>query len=152
SKADLDNAPVAWTIRGTAAGRGRGPATPRYVVSGPGVEPEVSVAGNTISIKGMIPGELAGIKELNVLTETLSGTPATMIDFLAVRSDKFATLQSPELDLSSTTKKDGPFRVAYEGFHWLQIPRAQDVACSIITTLGDKFDFIASYSDFRVDN
>jgi hypothetical protein len=27
-----------------------------------------------------------------------------------------------------------------------------DVACSIIAKLGDRFDFIASYSDFRVDN
>jgi len=40
----------------------------------------------------------------------------------------------------------------YEGFHWPQIPRATDLACSVITALGDKFDFIASYSDFRVDN
>jgi hypothetical protein len=56
------------------------------------------------------------------------------------------------MDLSATTTKDGPFAVAYEGFHWPEIPRAQDVACSVISTLGDKFDFIASYSDFRVDN
>jgi hypothetical protein len=56
------------------------------------------------------------------------------------------------VDLSALKKSDGPYHVAYEGFHWPEIPRAQDVACSVITTLGDKFDFIASYSDFRVDN
>jgi hypothetical protein len=61
-------------------------------------------------------------------------------------------LASPEVDLSRTTKSDGPFSVVYEGFHWPGIPRPQDVACSIITALGDKFDFIVSYSDFRVDN
>jgi hypothetical protein len=59
---------------------------------------------------------------------------------------------SPDVDLSAVTKGDGPFQVAYEGFHWPGIPRAQDVACSVITALGDKFDFIAMYSDFRVDN
>jgi hypothetical protein len=42
--------------------------------------------------------------------------------------------------------------VAFEGFHWAEIPRAQDVTCSIIKALGDKFDFVATYSDFRVDN
>jgi len=58
----------------------------------------------------------------------------------------------PEIDLSATTKRDGPFSVAYEGFHWPEIPRATDVACSVITALGDKFDFLVLYSDFRVDN
>jgi hypothetical protein len=152
SKADLDKAPVVWTIRGVTGGRGRGPQAPRYVVSGPGVESDVTIRGNLIWIKGILPTELSGAKELTVLTETSSGTPATVADQVTVRSDKFGTLHSPEVDLSATTKKDGPFRVAYEGFHWAEIPRAQDVACSIITALGDKFDFIASYSDFRVDN
>src|SRR4029078_11315984 len=35
---------------------------------------------------------------------------------------------------------------------WPQVPRTTDLACSVITALRDKFDFIASYSDFRVDN
>jgi hypothetical protein len=62
-------------------------------------------------------------------------------------------LQSPEVDFTNVRKDDDRiFPVVYEGFHWPQIPRATDLACSVITALGDKFDFIASYSDFRVDN
>jgi hypothetical protein len=63
-----------------------------------------------------------------------------------------AGIHSAEMDLSAAKRGDGPFAVAYEGFHWPEIPRAQDVACTVISALGDKFDFIASYSDFRVDN
>jgi hypothetical protein len=152
-KRDAEKSPAVWTIRGVAGGRGGGRAfAPRYVVTGAGAEPAVTVSGNTISIKGIIPVELAGAPELAVQTETWAGSPSARVDYLVVRSEKFASLRSPEVDFSAATKKDGPFRVAYEGFHWLQIPRAQDVACSIITALGDKFDFIASYSDFRVDN
>jgi hypothetical protein len=55
-------------------------------------------------------------------------------------------------DLSAAKPSDGPYRLLYEGFHWASIPRAADVTCTVIKALGDKFDFLASYSDFRVDN
>jgi hypothetical protein len=42
--------------------------------------------------------------------------------------------------------------VAYESFHYLSVPRAEDLACTVINALGDKFDFLAYYSDFRIDN
>jgi hypothetical protein len=53
---------------------------------------------------------------------------------------------------SSLTRKDGPFAVVYESFHYLALTRPQDLACTIIKALGDKFDFLAYYSDFRVDS
>jgi hypothetical protein len=42
--------------------------------------------------------------------------------------------------------------VAYESFHYLALPRPQDLSCTVIKSLGDKFDFLAYYSDFRIDN
>jgi hypothetical protein len=53
---------------------------------------------------------------------------------------------------SSLTRKDGPFAVVYESFHYLSLPRPQDLSCTVIHDLGDKFDFLAYYSDFRIDN
>lgn len=53
---------------------------------------------------------------------------------------------------SSLTRKDGPFAAAYEAFHYLALPRPQDLSCTVIKALGDKFDFLAYYSDFRVDS
>jgi hypothetical protein len=53
--------------------------------------------------------------------------------------------------LSSLTRKDGPFAAVYEAFHYLAPPRPQDLSCTIIKALGDKFDFLAYYSDFRID-
>jgi hypothetical protein len=54
--------------------------------------------------------------------------------------------------LSTLTRKDGPYAIVYEVFHYLALPRPQDLSCTVIKALGDKFDFLAYYSDFRVDN
>jgi hypothetical protein len=62
------------------------------------------------------------------------------------------TTKSAEVHLSSLTHKDGPFAVVYESFHYLRLPHAQDLSCTVIKALGDKFDFLAYYSDFRIDN
>jgi hypothetical protein len=55
-------------------------------------------------------------------------------------------------DLSSLNKRDGPFTVVYESFHYLSLPNPRDLTCTVLDTLGDNFDFLAYYSDFRVDN
>lgn len=57
-----------------------------------------------------------------------------------------------EVHFASLKSEDGPFGVAYEAFHYLALPHPQDLACSVIKALGDNFDFLAYYSDFRVDN
>jgi hypothetical protein len=57
-----------------------------------------------------------------------------------------------EVHFSSLTHKDGPFSVVYESFHYLALPRPQDLSCTVIKALSDKFDFLAYYSDFRIDN
>jgi hypothetical protein len=53
--------------------------------------------------------------------------------------------------LSSLTRKDGPFAAVYEAFHYLAPPRPQDLSCTVIKARGDRFDFLAYYSDFRID-
>ena len=60
--------------------------------------------------------------------------------------------QSAAVHFSSLTRKDGPFGVVYEAFHYLALPKPQDLSCTVIKALGDKFDFLAYYSDFRIDN
>jgi hypothetical protein len=53
---------------------------------------------------------------------------------------------------SSLSIKDGPFTDVYESFHYLGVPKPQDLSCTLIKALGDKFDFLAYYSDFRMDS
>ncbi len=45
-----------------------------------------------------------------------------------------------------------PFASMYESFHYMAVPKPQDLSCTIIKTLGDKFDFLVYYSDFRIDS
>lgn len=54
--------------------------------------------------------------------------------------------------LSGLTPNSGPFAAVYESFHYLEPPRPQDLSCTVIRALGDKFDFLAYYSDFRIDS
>ncbi len=155
--ADLDDATVVWTIRGVSGqrfggGGGRPGFQPRYVVSGEGARPDVTVDGNTISVEGILPLQLAGATQVLAAADAAAGDSSGVADRVAARPVQLVGIRSPEADLSALTAKDGAFPLVYEGFHWAAIPRAEDVACSIITALGDRFDFIASYSDFRVDN
>ncbi|SRR5579871_1007831 len=57
-----------------------------------------------------------------------------------------------ELHFSSVKPQDGPFAAPFETFHYLKLPSSRDLACTVIQALGDKFDLLAYYSDFRVDN
>src|SRR4029077_4987955 len=40
---------------------------------------------------------------------------------------------------SSLSQKDGPFAAVYESFHYLAPPKTQDLSCTIIKALGDRF-------------
>jgi hypothetical protein len=53
---------------------------------------------------------------------------------------------------SSLSRKDGPFAAVYQAFHYVRPPKPQDLSCTILKALGDKFDFLAYYSDFRTDS
>jgi hypothetical protein len=48
--------------------------------------------------------------------------------------------------------KSGSFGAPYEAFHYLASPKPQDLSCTVIKALGDRFDFLSYYSDFRVDS
>jgi hypothetical protein len=149
------HADAVWTVQGGRAGRGArgGGAGPRYNAFGTGVSPAVKVDGNTITVQGTLPaGYRAGDSVfVYAATQTL-GTPPTMAGRIAPHAVKLVGLTSPEADLSSVKKQDGPFAVIYEAFHYLKPPRAMDLTCTVIKALGDKFDMLAYYSDFRIDN
>lgn len=55
-------------------------------------------------------------------------------------------------DLSSVRRADAPRPVIFEAFHHYGLPGAHNMACSVIQALGDRFDFMVWYSDFRVDD
>jgi hypothetical protein len=147
------NSDTAWTIQGGGGrGRGRG-ATPRYIAFGAGVQPEVKISGNTISMQGILPsGYKAGEQIFLSAAAQASGTPPATVDRVAAHPVKLVDLTNPDVHLSSLKKSDGPFSVVYEAFHYLKPPRANDLTCTIIKALGDKFDMLAYYSDFRIDN
>src|SRR5207253_9088156 len=76
----------------------------------------------------------------------------TTVDQVSPQAVMLSGIRSPEVDLSSVKRQDGPFAIIYESFHYLALPNPRDLTCTVIKALGDKFDFLPYYSDFRVDN
>jgi hypothetical protein len=144
--------PVAiWTIRGVGAfGRGANRPGGRYIASGGGVFPNVKVEGNTISLQGTLPPALRSGEQIAISAEVSSSS--TVVNQIAPKPVTLSGIRSPEVDLSSVKRQDGPFTVIYESFHYLALPNPRDLTCTVIKALGDKFDMLAYYSDFRVDN
>jgi hypothetical protein len=148
SAADAD---VVWTIRGFAPRRASAGKS-RYVAFGPGVSRGVIISGNTISIQGIPPPTLRGAAQITVFAESSAAGSETPVARIPARPVELGTIRNPEVHLSSLTQHDGPFPLLYESFHYYALPNARDLTCSVIKTLGDKYDFLAYYSDFRVDN
>ncbi len=126
---------AAWTVAGGRGGRGR------YVAFGPGVLPGVHIDGNRLTIQGTLP---PGMREGERIAVSAAGAPPREVALTGIRS--------PEVDLSAVKPQDGSYPLAYEAFHYLALPDPRDLSCTVIQALGDKFDMLAYYSDFRVDN
>jgi hypothetical protein len=146
------HADILWTILGRRSRRESGGGG-HYVAFGTGILPRVTVDGNTLSVEGTLPeGYKAGDQVFVYAAVQTPGTPAVTVDRIAPHTVRLAGLKSPAVDFAAVKKQDGPFPVVYEAFHYLNPPRAVDLTCSVIKALGDKFDMLAYYSDFRIDN
>ncbi|MGB8473183.1 MAG: hypothetical protein WCE61_03725, partial [Candidatus Acidiferrum sp.] len=147
-----NGAEVVWTVRGFVPRNRSGRARSRYFASGPGLSRSVKISGNTISIQGIVPAELRGERHVFVSADAVGPGSAAAVDRVPVRSISLSGLRSPEVDLSNAKSQDGTLPIVYEAFHYYPLPNSRDLACTVLKALGDKFDFLAYYSDFRIDN
>ena len=158
TRPENSRADVVWTMRGfgpagRGGGGGRGGGTPRYLASGPSVSPNVKVEGNTISIQGSLPAAFKAGDKIAIYADVATpGSPPATVDQISPQPVTLSEIRSPEVDLSAVKRQDGPFTIIYESFHYLALPNPRDLTCTVIKALGDKFDFLPYYSDFRVDN
>ncbi len=144
---------AAWIVEGMAPPENPSGSRARYFVFGSGVFPKARISGNSITLEGVLLGALRGTEQVAVSAEVISaGSPGKPVERLAPHVVRLTGIHSPEVHFSSLTRRDGPFTVAYESFHYLALPKPQDLSCTVINGLGDKFDFLAYYSDFRIDN
>ena len=141
-----------WVIRGFSPPARFGNSS-RYVAFGPGVSRSVRVSGNTISVQGTLPTAVRGLDRIPIYVEVMEpGSRIVPVDHIPPQTIRLSSIRSPEIDLFSAKQEGAPLPSAYEAFHYLALPNPRDLTCSVITALGDNFDFLAYYSDFRVDN
>jgi hypothetical protein len=141
-----------WTVQGVHPFRNDAAVgDSRYIAIGPGLSPEIAVKGSSITLSGVLP---AGIRAGQQLYVSASGeapgieAPAQM----SAQPVRLAGIGSPEMHLATIKRQDGAFPVIYESFYYPESPRPNDLTCTVIKALGDRFDFLAYYSDFRIDN
>jgi hypothetical protein len=148
------HADAVWTIQGGGFGRGGrgGGGAPRYIATGAGASPQVKVDGDTLSLQGTLPAGFKAGAQLFLSATAMAAGSSEPVSRVPAQPVNLTALVSPELDLSLAKKADGPFPVIYQAFHYLKPPRAVDLTCTVIKALGDRYDFLAYYSDFRIDN
>jgi hypothetical protein len=155
ARAEKARATATWTIRGVGPGGrgGRSGGGSRYIATGPGVTGNPKVEGNTISLMGIFPADVLPGSSISISVEAAApGTPPDTVVRIPPSALTLDGIRSPEVHLSGLKREDGPFILAYETFHYLSLPNPRDLTCTVIKALGDKFDFLAYYSDFRIDN
>jgi hypothetical protein len=140
---------VVWSVQAGRGGRGGRGGAATYSAFGAGVSPTVKREGNNLSVQGTLP---AGFKAGDPVFVSAAVQTGAIVSRIRPSAIKLAGLTSPDVDLSSVKKEDGPFTAIYQAFHYLKPPRAVDLTCTVIKALGDKFDMLAYYSDFRIDN
>ena len=150
--ASAAHADAVWTIVGFTPRNGANGRPSRYFAFGPGVSRRVETSGNTISIQGILPPVLRGATQIYVSADASAARSEKPVARIFARPIALSGISNPEVHLSSLKPQDGPFSVVYEAFHYYALPNPRDLACTVIKGLGDKFDFLAYYSDFRVDN
>ncbi len=145
-------ADAVWTIRGFALRNNANGEGSRYVAIGPGSSRSVKTSGNTISIQGILPAALRGFAQVFIHADASAAGSNAPVSQVPVQAVTLNGIGSPEVDLSAIKPQDGPFPIVYEAFHYYALPNPRDLTCTVIKALGDKFDMLAYYSDFRVDN
>jgi hypothetical protein len=145
------NSDAFWTIHGFAPRQSGSGAGSRYVAFGPGVSREVTVSGNTVSIQGILPVQLRTAPQIYVYAEA-TGNSEQPVSQIPAKPIALTGIRNPEVHLSSLSSRDGPFPLLYESFHYYALPNPRDMTCSVLKSLGDNYDFLVYYSDFRVDN
>lgn len=148
---NLGHAEAIWTIHGFTP-RHRSNRPSRYFAFGPGVSRAVKVNGSAISIQGILPASFHKTGRLGVFADVAAPGSEKPVAQVLVHRLALAGLDNPEVHLSSLKAQDGPFSLVYEAFHYYALPNPRDLTCTVIKGLGDKFDFLPYYSDFRVDN
>ena len=139
-----EDADIVWSVRGRS---GRG-----YTVSGTGVSGQVHIEGNTITLQGL-PSAFRGAEQTAFYMEVQDPEDReTTVDEVAPTFAALAQVGGPEVDLSGVSRVMEPMPTLFEAFHYAGLPHTQSMACTVIEALGDQFDFLVYYSDFRVDN
>ena len=141
------------TVNWTVVGSKRPGKDSNYFVFGPGVSKKAEANGNRITIRGILPLSLRNAGRIAASAQVISGSDQEKtLEQLPHQTVQLSLINNPEVHFSSLSPKDGPFSLIYESFHYLQLPDPQDLSCTVIKALGDHFDFLAYYSDFRIDN
>lgn len=122
-----------------------------YVTGGPGVTADVEIDGAVVVLTGSLAA-WGGAQRVAVGVDVVDfddpGFPFDQTGAVTVE----LPAQDPRLDLSQADGSGAPREIAYEVFHHPVLPPVTDLACTVLGELGDRFDMLVFYTDFRFDS
>ena len=113
--------------------------------------PQLSIAGDTISLTVGI-GTFDEAARIGFYATSTDWNPRLgLFDQTDEITVVLPTDVVPEEDLSEISEAAPALEVIYEAFYYPDVPTRHALICTVIESLGDEFDFLALYSDFRLD-
>ena len=123
----------------------------QYHAFGPGISPNVQVSGSTLSF--VVPiAQFGGLTQFAFFFDSVNfSLGSNNFDQGNPIAVTLPAIDSALMDLSATTGSEAVRQVIYEAFYHNDIPTEQALTPTIISAMGDRFDFITFYADFRLD-
>jgi len=111
----------------------------------------VEIDGDTISLTASA-GAFDGVDQFAFFVDLVDfDAPPPSFDVTDYIPVNFPDLPSLEIDLSEASLADPARDVIFEAFHYPDILDASVLTCPVFAALGDQFDLLAFYTDFRID-
>lgn len=120
-------------------------------LDGADIQAPIELDGRTISLTA----SLATLNAANTFAYfadavDFSENPAPY-DQAGAATVSLAGILSPQINFSAATAGDPARPALFESFCYADIPDERPLSCDVIEDLGDRFDFLVLYTDFRLD-
>lgn len=136
---DFDDPDFVWSVYGTADNQ--------WATTGDGITGDFSIDGNVVRMRAAVPDFSAG-GEVAVFADSVNFSDFDLgFDQTSVSTINLPAVNTHALDLS----QGGESAYPHEIFHHHGLPDEPMVACDVLTSVGDAFDFMVFYSAFRTD-
>ena len=112
---------------------------------------DFEITGNQVRVRVALAAFL-GATDIALFFDTVDfDAPGLPFDQSSVFTLTLPVQASTATDLSQRNGTEAATPSVFEAFHYIVPPPNEQIACAVIAALGDQFDMLANFTDFRID-